>query len=218
MARELHDSAGQTLAALGMTLATIERRSEKEDPQIGADINEAKEMVQELSQEIRTTSYLLHPPLLDESGIAVALKLYLEGLAQRSNLRIDFNISDKISHLPRDVELVVFRVVQESLTNIHRHSGSKTASIRIDREDKYVSIAIRDQGKGIPADKLREIQAGISGVGIRGMRDRVGHLNGSVNIESNDSGTTILVTLPIKENSEIVDRPEPVRPLEAKGW
>jgi len=95
IARELHDSAGQTLAALGMTLAKIERCSQKENPQIGADISEAREMVQELSQEIRTTSYLLHPPLLDESGIAVALKLYLDGLAQRSDLRIDFNISDK---------------------------------------------------------------------------------------------------------------------------
>ena len=201
IARELHDSAGQTLAALGMTLANIEGRRRNQDPQIGAAINEAKEMVQDLTQEIRTTSYLLHPPLLDESGIATALKVYLDGLTQRSNLQIDFKISDEISRLPRDMELVVFRVVQESLTNIHRHSGSKTAAIRIDRENRHVSIAIKDQGKGIPADRLREIQAGSSGIGIRGMRDRVGQLNGNVNIESDDSGTSFLVTLPVGERA-----------------
>jgi PAS domain S-box-containing protein len=197
IARELHDSAGQTLTVLGMNLARASGLTRGGDPQLREQIAEAQKIVEQLTQEIRTTSYLLHPPLLDETGVSAALKWYVEGLAQRSGLKIRLNLPEDLERFSRDVELVVFRVVQECLTNIHRHSGSRTAEISVAVSDGAVSIEVRDHGKGIPAERLAEIQAGASGVGVRGMRERVRQMGGQIDIHSDGCGTTVTMRLPI---------------------
>jgi two-component system sensor histidine kinase UhpB len=198
IARELHDSAGQTLAALGMQLARISEDAKKNPAQIAKDIEDAEGLVQHLTQEIRTTSYLLHPPMLDEVGISSALSWYVQGLAERSSLQIDLKVSENFGRLPSEMELLIFRLVQESLTNIHRHSGSKTALIRIEREGDSVQVKVEDQGRGMSPERLAEIQSRGTGVGIRGMRERVRHFLGDLVIESNGSGTKIYATLPLK--------------------
>jgi PAS domain S-box-containing protein len=196
IARELHDSAGQTLAALGMRLAQLAQDA-KNDPAQAQGIADAETLVQHLSREIRTTSYLLHPPLLDESGLASALDWYVQGLKERSGLDVGLRISEEISRLPADMELVIFRIVQESLTNVHRHSGSKSASIRVAREADKIVVEVQDQGRGIPPEKLAEIQSQGSGVGISGMRERLRHFNGELVVESSDAGTKVYATLPL---------------------
>jgi signal transduction histidine kinase len=153
--------------------------------------------VQQLTQEIRTTSYLLHPPLLDESGLPAALSWYIRGLAERSTLDISFNISEGFVRLPREMELVVFRLVQECLTNVHRHSGSRSARVRLVRQGDEVSIEVQDRGKGISPEKLAEIQSKSTGVGIRGMRERLRQFGGELVIESSGAGTTVFVTVPV---------------------
>ena len=130
-------------------------------------------------------------------GFASALGWYVQGLAERSSLAIDLKIPDNFGRLPSQIELFIFRLVQECLTNIHRHSGSKTALIRIAREESTVEVEIEDQGKGMSPERLTEIQSQGTGVGIRGMRERVRHLRGNLVIESNDSGTKVYATLPI---------------------
>jgi PAS domain S-box-containing protein len=200
IARELHDSAGQTLAALAMQLALVGESAKKDPAQLAKDVEYAEQLVQHLTKEIRTTSYLLHPPLLDESGISSALSWYVQGLAERSSLTIDLKISDNFGRLPAPMELFIFRLVQECLTNIHRHSGSKTALIRIEREENAVQVKIEDQGTGMSPERLAEIQSQGAGVGIRGMRERVRHLHGDLVIESDDSGTKVYATLPLAKS------------------
>ena len=141
-------------------------------------------------------SYLLHPPLLDETGLPAALSWYVSGLTARGGIKISFKISEDFGRLSREMELVIFRVVQECLTNIHRHSGSETAEIRILRERKCVLVEVRDHGRGIPAEKLARIQTSGSGVGIRGMRERLRQFGGEMAIDSNGDGTTFVVTIP----------------------
>jgi PAS domain S-box-containing protein len=198
IARELHDSAGQTLAALGMHLARIREDAKKNPAQLAKDVQAAEKLVQHLSREIRTTSYLLHPPMLDECGISSALRWYVQGLAERSGLKIDLQVPDNFGRLPSEMELVIFRLVQECMTNIHRHSGSKTALIRIEREKNKVHVKIEDQGRGMSPERLAEIQSQGTGVGIRGMRERVRHFCGDLVIASNGSGTKVYATLPLK--------------------
>lgn len=199
LARDLHDSAGQLLTALGMELSALEVDGEQETVQ---RLESIKGLVQHLQQEIRTTSYLLHPPLLDEVGLVSALNWYVQGLNQRSPIETRLEIAEVFGRLPRDLELVVFRLVQESLTNIHRHSGSKTSSIRVQRQHGDVTVEIQDQGKGMSLQKLREIQVGGSGVGIQGMRERLRQYGGALQIESNESGTTVMATIPIVSLSQ----------------
>jgi signal transduction histidine kinase len=199
IARELHDSAGQTLAVLGMNLGMIVQAAEESAPDIAESAQQTQELVQQLTKEIRTTSYLLHPPLLDENGLPAALSWYIRGLTERSGLDVAFTISQEFGRLPRDMELVVFRLVQECLTNIHRHSGSKSATIQIGREPDRVLVEVRDQGKGISPEKLAEIQSKGSGVGIRGMRERLRQFKGDMIIDSNSGGTTVVVTIPVAQ-------------------
>ena len=191
IARELHDSAGQTLVALNMGLAQIAEHAELDPAQLAESIQNAQGMVQHLTQELRTTSYLLHPPLLDESGLSSPLSWYVQGLTERSGLAIDLQIPENFERLPREMELVIFRLVQECLTNIHRHSGSKTALIRIERKQGKIHTSVQDEGKGMSPEKLALIQSQGTGVGIRGMRERVRHLDGELTIESNGSGTKV---------------------------
>jgi PAS domain S-box-containing protein len=195
IARELHDSAGQTLAALGMSLSRLAQDAKSNPDQLAKSIEDAEGLVQHLTQEIRTTSYLLHPPLLDESGLSSALNWYVQGLKERSGLEIDLRIAEDFGRLPADVELVIFRLVQESLTNVHRHSRSKTAFIRVAREADRLFVEVHDSGDGMSAERLAAIQSYGAGLGIRGMRERLRHFNGELLVESNGTGTKISATL-----------------------
>ena len=206
IARELHDSAGQTLTILSMNLARVTEDIRQTDPELSQEVEESQQLVQQLSREIRTTSYLLHPPLLDESGLSPALHWYVRGLAERSGLDVRLEIAEDFGRLSRDLELVIFRLVQESLTNIHRHSGSKSAQIQVLRDADIVSLAVQDQGKGITPEKLAEIHSRGSGVGIRGMRERARQFHGEMSIESNGSGTRISVVFPAPKDAVAEDK------------
>ena len=211
IARELHDSAGQTLAVIGMYVAQLVRDAERAAPGIAERGKEIEDLVQQLSRGIRTTSYLLHPPLLDESGLSSALNEYVQGVAGRGGVAITLEIAENLGRLSKDMELVIFRFVQECLTNIHRHSGSTTARVRVLLEGSGVCVEVTDQGKGIPPERLIEIQIGGSGVGIRGMRERLRHLGGTLNIESNSSGTRVAATIPIQQQSAAsMTKPNPL--------
>lgn len=198
IARELHDSAGQNLAALGMTLARLENEANRDPARLSKSIKHAQDLIEKLTEEIRTTSYLLHPPMLDELGLSSALRWYTEGLTERSGISIELNILDNLGRLAPEVELAIFRLVQECLTNIHRHSGSKTAVIRIAREADEIYAEVQDHGKGISPERLAEIQSHGAGVGITGMRERVRQSHGELTIDSNVLGTKITATFPAK--------------------
>jgi PAS domain S-box-containing protein len=199
IARDLHDSAGQIVTALGMQLASITQHAVK--PEVRQTAQETHEMIRQLSKEIRTVSYLLHPPLLDETGLSEAVRWYMKGLAERSGLKIDLDIPNGFGRLPDDVEVAIFRIVQECLTNIHRHSGGQTATIRLSHNISTVWLEIQDDGTGMPKETLAAIRTQRSGVGITGMRERVRHLGGNLDIQSNSNGTRISVTLPLTASS-----------------
>ena len=196
IARELHDSAGQILAALGMNLATVVRNAKLDAPELARLAEESEQMVRELSQEIRTTSYLLHPPLLDECGLSESLLWYIRGLKERSGLEVTLAIPDDFGRLTPEMELVIFRIVQECLTNVHRHSGSRVAAIEIKRGSGNITLSVQDEGSGIPSAKLLEIESQGGGVGIRGMRERVLQCGGKMALQSGARGTKISVSFP----------------------
>jgi len=205
IARELHDTAGQTLTVLGLSLAQLVERAQVIAPELAQEGKEIEEVVQKLHREIRTTSYLLHPPLLDECGLASALKCYVEGLAERSAVAITLDVADNVARLPSGMELAIFRLVQECLTNVYRHSGSKTALIRVACEGESVRTEVRDHGKGIPPERLLDIQSRGSGVGIRGIRERIRQFHGEMKIESNASGTSVIVSIPMPREARSAD-------------
>jgi PAS domain S-box-containing protein len=196
IARDLHDSAGQNLAVLSMNLALIEDEVKRDPARLTQTIKDTRELIENLTQEIRTTSYLLHPPLLDEMGLSSALGWYIEGLQQRSDLSIELNIPDGLERLAPEVELAIFRLVQECLTNIHRHSESKTAVIRIARQADKIFAEVQDHGKGMSPERFAQVESPSAGVGIRGMRERVRQAHGELRIDSNALGTTITAIFP----------------------
>src|SRR5215469_18854047 len=203
IARELHDSVGQNLAALIMNLNTVGTDIDRLS-QTAKAVSDSVTLAQEMNKEVRTVSYLLHPPLLDEAGLASALRWYVEGFSQRSKIQVKLEICDDFGRLPQDMETAVFRTVQECLTNIHRHSGSPIATIRLDRSDEEVRLRIEDRGAGIPREKLDEVTSdGTPGVGIRGMRERLRQLGGSMELESNESGTIVKARLPIRQSASV---------------
>ena len=198
IARELHDTAGQTLAAMKMSIALI-RQAGTMRPDLLLLVDDLNALTDAALQEVRTTSYLLHPPLLDEAGIASATRWFVEGFAKRSGIQIDCDVPEKMDRPSRDRELVLFRVLQESLTNVHRHSGASAASVRLRRESDHLKLEIDDNGKGISEERLRRFNAspGAAGVGITGMRERVRELGGRLEIHSRQTGTTVSVALPM---------------------
>ena len=214
LARDLHDSAGQLLAVIDMGLSTLAQELRKVAPQFSHQVEETHRLSQELQKEIRTTSYLLHPPLLDEVGLPSALTWYVDGFTQRSKIDTRLEIVQDFARLPRDMELVIFRLVQESLTNIHRHSASQTALIRISKKAEAVDVVVQDYGRGIPPEKLATIQSEGSGVGVRGMRERLRQLKGELKIESGDNGTRVWATLPVLK-SPASDERERIEPMES---
>lgn len=196
MARELHDSAGQTLVALSLNLSAMQAADLHHDG-LDKKVAESKLLVDSLTKEIRTLSYLLHPPLLDESGLESALRWYIEGFSERSSIEVDLELGANFGRIPDDLELAIFRLVQESLTNIHRHSGSSSAKVRILRCAGQVELEISDKGKGISAERQRELTTAKSGVGVRGMQERVRQVGGALTVTSNGNGTCVAATLPI---------------------
>jgi PAS domain S-box-containing protein len=205
IARELHDSAGQLLTVLAMNLSTLIRKVQEEAPELAESAEEARDLAHQLTSEIRTTSYLLHPPLLDEEGLRSAISWYVRGLTERSGLEIAFKISEGFGRLPREMELAIFRLVQESLTNIHRHSGSKRATIEISRTPEQVLLEVWDEGKGISREKLADIQSRGAGFGIRGMRERARQFNGEMTIESSGKGTLFRITMPQPKKETVIE-------------
>lgn len=192
IARELHDSLGQHLTAaklnIDIALAGAADRNAKEK------LTRAQQEVEQSVQEVRTLSHLLHPPLLEEAGLPSALDWYVKGFAERSGIPVELELDPNLGRLSREIETTIFRVVQESLTNVHRHSGSSSASIRILRKGAEVSMEISDSGKGMATDPRL-------GVGIQGMRERVRQLGGTLQIESPGVGTRVQAIVPIPVNS-----------------
>jgi len=198
IARELHDSSGQVLAALGMTLTPVESENGKIPPRTAKAIKESLGLVKDLSNQLRTISHLLHPPLLDEVGLSSALRLFLEGFEERSKIKVALEIPHNFERLPQELETAIFRVVQECLTNIHRHSGSRVAAIRVAREGNEVKLEVRDQGKGMPAGPNGASRAHRRmGVGIQGMHERITQLGGRFEIRSGKKGTTVVASVPV---------------------
>lgn len=198
LARELHDSVGQLLAAIGMNLAVITAEADRLTPATAKCVAENTTLVDEVSREIRTISHLLHPPLLDEAGLASALRWYTEGFAKRSRIDVNLEIPPDMSRLPNDAEIAMFRVVQECLTNIHRHSESATATIRIRPQEGRVTLEVQDHGKGISKEKLKKLaRIGRIGVGFGGMRERLRQLGGTLEIQSDEGGTLVSAVLPV---------------------
>lgn len=197
IARELHDSTGQKLAAAKLQLDTLVKSGNlKSNEKVVA---ETSQWIDECFQEVRTLSQLLHPPLLDEAGLLSATRWMVEGFSTRAKMEVDFQILGEIGRLPQQVELALFRVIQESLSNIRRHSGASKAQIKLARSDGSISLEIRDNGKGMPPELLSSSRNSkqVIGVGILGMRERLSQLGGTLEIESSKNGTAVKVSLSV---------------------
>ena len=193
IARELHDSLGQYLAALKMDLDLL---SPDDGDQAGR-VSACAELVEKCLAETRTISHLLHPPLLDEVGFGSAVRWYVDGFAQRSGIKVTLDVPPQLGRLHGDLEIVLFRAVQEALTNVHRHSGGSAVDVRLSTYSKQVRLEIADDGRGIPEERLNRVREGeAGGVGIAGMRERVRELGGSLEIQSGPAGTRVIVTIP----------------------
>jgi PAS domain S-box-containing protein len=199
IARELHDGAGQLVVAMSMNFANILREKEKLSAPARQTLEQTQALIEQASREIRTMSHLLHPPLLDEVGLDSALRWYVDGFSERSKITVETKLASGFTDdLPRDLALSVFRIVQESLTNIHRHSESATARVQIDRSPREIRLVVEDEGKGIPAEIQTKISCGeLTGVGLRGMRERVRQFGGHLDVSSNGNGTRVVAVLPI---------------------
>jgi PAS domain S-box-containing protein len=197
IARELHDSAGQMLVALHLNLGCVQAEVAPHGGQAERACRESMAILEELTKELRTMSYLLHPPLLDEAGLPAAITWYVEGFSARSKIPVDLELPPDLGRLCPESERAIFRVIQEALTNVHRHSGSPSASIRITHDVEAVHVEVEDRGKGMP--KRGSLRTRRLGVGIQGMRERIRQLGGRFEIRSDKGGTLISVSLPISE-------------------
>jgi len=201
-ARELHDSVGQLLVGITMNLSILQRQIDGAGPIDAKFLSESMHLTNEALQEIRTLSYLLHPPMLDEVGLASALRWFASGFSKRSQIEIALEIAESLGRFPRDLEIAAFRIVQETLTNVHRHSGSSTAKINIWRSTNQLRLKVEDQGKGmiLPAFGKDDRESAILGVGISGIRERVRQLGGQMQIRSGEWGTAVEVVFPLEES------------------
>jgi signal transduction histidine kinase len=208
LARELHDSVGQLVAAISMNLARLEARAEMLGQDGAKLLVDTSTLVGQIASEIRTISHLLHPPLLDEVGLISALHWYVDEFSKRSKIETVIESSSDLGRLPADMEIAIFRIVQECLANIHRHSGSKTALIRVEKENQGIKVVAQDSGCGIESDKIAGISEGRGGVGFRGMAERVRYLGGDLAVDSNSVGTVVTAILPLRPTTRTVERPE----------
>jgi PAS domain S-box-containing protein len=201
LARELHDTTAQELAALVLNLSRLQRLDLTKREVFDQIVNESLTLAERSGQEVRTLSYLLHPPELELLGLPGTIREYAAGLNRRSGLQVEVEAASDFGRLPREMEIALFRIVQESLGNVLRHSRSDRAWIRLTHIPDLVTLEVRDQGRGIPAKKLaelNELQSG-AGVGFTGMRERLNPFSGKLTIESGTAGTCIRVTLPVTE-------------------
>jgi two-component system, NarL family, sensor kinase len=186
-----------------MLLARLNRTSERLSDDERNALGESMSLADQSMTEIRTLSYLLHPPFLDEAGLISAVRWYAVGFAERSGIDVDLDLPESFGRLARDTETALFRIVQESLINIHRHAGSKTANIRLQRDAETLVLEVDDQGHGIPNASLEQMSGGgIAGVGIAGMSERMEQLGGSLEITSSDQGTTVRARLPLVKDAD----------------
>jgi signal transduction histidine kinase len=202
IAQMLHETTAQDLAALKMLLARLNRTSDRLGDNDRSALAESIALAEQSMTEVRTLSYLLHPPFLDEAGLLSALRWYAAGFSERSGIKVSLDLPDSFERLPLDTETALFRIVQESLINIHRHAGSETASIRLRRDAGALTLQIEDKGHGIPKSSLEHITSGggAAGVGIPGMSERIEQLGGALDFLSTDhgtTGTTVRVRLPL---------------------
>ncbi|MGH9517696.1 MAG: CHASE3 domain-containing protein [Terriglobales bacterium] len=204
IARELHDSLGQYLAGLKIAIDMLSSRSPQKDPLLV----ECADILERAISETRTLSHLLHPPLLDEAGFASAASWFVAGFSQRSGIPVSLDLPPDLQRLPDVIEIALFRVLQESLTNVHRHSRAKSAEISVDVDAEQVTIEISDHGRGMPPHIIRQIEAETSklGVGLAGMRERIHELGGRFVVSSSSRGTTVHASIPLG-----IDHPTPVR-------
>jgi len=201
IARELHDSVGQYLAALKMNLELF---SAAHAQQLKL-VSECTEITDKCITETRTVSYLLHPPLLDEAGFGAAASWYVDGFAKRSGTKVNLDLPPQLGRLNHDIEIALFRTLQEALTNVHRHSVSSVVDVRLHLDHKQLRMEITDNGKGIPVEQRRRLQEGAAdvGVGIAGMRERLRELGGTLEIQSGPTGTSVVVMTPLLDEQPI---------------
>jgi signal transduction histidine kinase len=194
--RELHDSVGQSLAALQMNLDRL-FKARKAEGQLGPLVAECLDLVKRTSQDVRTMSHLLHPPLLDVVGFAPAARNYLQQFERRSAIKVNANVPEDLPLPSKEAELVLFRVLQESLTNVHRHAQASAVDVWLARRGNQVALTIQDNGRGLPAGVMENFSAGMaSGVGLAGMRERLAEFGGSLEVETSHSGTMVRASIP----------------------
>ena len=201
--RDLHDSLGQYLTVLKMKVDSLGSAAALNHAGNADELKECAQLIAEAITEVRTISYLLYPPMLEEMGLSSAIPWYLEGFTKRSGIQTTFEISPEFRRLPAEVEVALFRVLQESLTNVHRHSGSPTANIRLSVNGSVI-LEVRDQGKGAQLsdfDQSEQDWTGALGVGVRGMSERMRQLGGKLELSSTPEGTTVTAMVPIQEAS-----------------
>ena len=203
LGRELHDSLGQYLAAVKMRLDTLSASIGLREPAVGRQLAECSRLTEDSIKEVRTISYLMYPPMLEEMGLRSAIPWYVDGFTQRSGIRTNLEISSEFERLSRDAELAMFRVLQESLTNVHRHSGSRDARVRLFVKEGMAVLEIQDNGTGLPSGVLESGTPRYThfGVGLRGMSERLRHLGGTLQIFSSENGTTVMATVPCEDTS-----------------
>jgi signal transduction histidine kinase len=203
IARALHDSTAQQLAALMMNLGILEDSLSNSNEKAGKLLQESLHIVENCSQEIRTIAYLLHPPLLDQMGLEAALRSYIDGFSKRSGICVAVDMVAIASRLPPEIELTLFRVVQEALGNIHRHSGSKSASVWLEGQSDRVILEIRDEGKGMSAETLGALRDGVApqGVGLAAMHERLREVQGRLEVESDASGTLLRAVILLRKDA-----------------
>ena len=195
--REMHDSLGQILSVLKMKLDQVSSR----ESSLSEQLSQCSSLVEQAVTEVRTVSYLLYPPMLEEMGLGSAVPWYLDGFSKRSGIKVTYDIPDDFGRLPRDSELALFRVLQEGLTNVHKHSGNSAAFLRIARLDGKAVLELTDPGKGFPADIL-QAPAAKWGVGLRGMSERLRQLGGDLQVTSGVGGTQLRATVPLGNDTD----------------
>jgi signal transduction histidine kinase len=197
IARELHDSTGQRLAVLEMTLSMVKGAIARQPQECDRVLSQCTSLARSISDEIRTLSYLLHPPMLDECGLNAAIRSYVSGINQRNGLHVEVEIPQDLCRLSEEAALAIFRIVQASLTNVHLHSGASVAKVKIEQNLDGVIVVVSDEGQGIPEGVLDHTsRTRTVGIGITGMRERVKHLGGRLEIETGRKGTKVKATIP----------------------
>lgn len=199
IARELHDSLGQYLTAAKINVDLLAGSPDGSDR-----VQETQQLLERAISDTRTLSHLLHPPLLDEAGLASAARWYVEGFGRRSGIEVTLDVPPELPRLSSPVETTLFRILQETLTNVHRHSGSRGVDVRLSVDDSKVELTVRDYGKGIPEKVLTRFRqsGGYVGVGLAGIRERIKELGGTLEIHSSTSGSAVTVRIPIVETKQ----------------